>query len=112
GGIGLLRHPNLLRAGLPPDPPAGGDPAMSTVHTYDARNGRDQSRPGRRRRGWAEVRWKYPVAVLIVFYAAFPLVYALSAALDKSGSLAGSTSLFARVSLTNFEALGDTMFWV
>ena len=85
---------------------------MSTVHTYDSRNGRDQYRPGRRRRWWAEVGWKYPVAVLIVFYAAFPLVYALSAALDKSGSLAGSTSLFARVSLTNFEALGDTMFWV
>lgn len=85
---------------------------MSTVHTYDSRNGREQHRPGQRRRWWAEVGWKYPVAVLIVFYAAFPLVYALSAALDKSGSLAGSSTLFARVSLTNFEALGDTMFWV
>lgn len=65
----------------------------------------------RRSRWWGEVGWKYPVAVVIVFYAAFPLVYALSAALDPSGSLAGSSTLFRQVGLDNFAALGDTMYW-
>ena len=70
-----------------------------------------RSTPTRRRRWWAEVGWKYPIALVIVFYAAFPLVYALSAALDERGSLAGSGSLFRTISFANFQALGDTMFW-
>ena len=70
-----------------------------------------RSTPARRRRWWVEVGWKYPVALVIVFYAAFPLVYALSAALDERGSLAGSGSLFRTISFANFQALGDTMFW-
>ncbi|GMA33138.1 sugar ABC transporter permease [Litorihabitans aurantiacus] len=48
---------------------------------------------------------------MIVFYAAFPLVYALSAALSSRGSLAGSSSLFSDVSGVNFAALGGTMYW-
>jgi arabinogalactan oligomer/maltooligosaccharide transport system permease protein len=46
-----------------------------------------------------------------VFYAVFPLVYALSAALDPAGSLAGSSSLFRTIGLDNFVALGDTLYW-
>lgn len=65
----------------------------------------------RNRRWWAEVGWKYPVGAVIVFYAVFPLVYALSAALDPRGSLAGSSRLFSSIGLDNFTALGDTMFW-
>ncbi len=65
----------------------------------------------RRRRWLSEVGWKYPVALIVVFYAAFPLVYALSASLDRSGSLSGSTTLFRNVSLDNYAALGDTLFW-
>ncbi|NEE01110.1 sugar ABC transporter permease [Phytoactinopolyspora halotolerans] len=65
----------------------------------------------RRRRWLAEVGWKYPVAVLIVFYAAFPLAYVLSAALASSGTLTGSTELFRSVSAANVTALGDTRFW-
>lgn len=68
-------------------------------------------RAGRRRRWWAEVGWKYPLAVIIVFYSAFPLVYALSAALSRRGSLAGSASLFADLSTANFQSLGSTMYW-
>lgn len=67
--------------------------------------------PARRRRWWAEVGWKYPLALVIVFYAAFPLVYALSAALDERGSLAGSGAMFRTISGANFQALGDTLFW-
>lgn len=71
-----------------------------------------RARTASRRRRWlSEVGWKYPVALVVVFYAAFPLVYALSAALDERGSLSGSEVLFRNVSLSNFSALGDTLFW-
>ena len=71
-----------------------------------------RARTASRRRRWlAEVGWKYPVALVVVFYATFPLVYALSAALDERGSLSGSEVLFRTVSLNNFSALGDTLFW-
>ena len=65
----------------------------------------------RRARWWAEVGWKYPVAVVIVLYAAFPLVYALSASLDRRGSLAGSGALFRSVGVENYRALGGTLYW-
>jgi arabinogalactan oligomer/maltooligosaccharide transport system permease protein len=65
----------------------------------------------RRARWWKDVGWKYPVALVIVFYAIFPLVYALSAAFNPGGSLAGSSSLFRTIGLDNYQALGDTMYW-
>ena len=72
---------------------------------------RVENRPGRRRRVFAEVAWKYPIAVLVVFYAAFPLLYVLSASLNPRGSLSGSSALFSAVSADNFAALGGTRFW-
>ncbi|WP_062291355.1 sugar ABC transporter permease [Demequina phytophila] len=68
-------------------------------------------RPTRRSRWWAEVGWKYPFAALIIFYAAFPLVFVLSASLDESGSLSGTETLFSSFSLANYQALNDTLFW-
>src|SRR5699024_4939680 len=95
------RHRNHLGAGLPPDPQARGDLAMTTLPSPT------RARTASRRRRWlSEVGWKYPVALVVVFYAAFPLVYALSAALDERGSLSGSEVLFRNVSLSNFSALG------
>lgn len=70
-----------------------------------------RSSPTRRTRWWAEVGWKYPVAIIIGFYAIFPLVYVLSASLSKSGSLSGSSTLFSEISFANFQALGETQFW-
>lgn len=67
--------------------------------------------PTKRSRWMVEVAWKYPVAVLVVFIAAFPLVYVLSASFSKIGSLAGSSRLFAQFSLANYQALGDTKYW-
>jgi len=66
----------------------------------------------RRRRWWAEVGWKYPLAVVIIFFAVFPLLYVLSASLKPGGSLAGSSELFRAVDPSNYVALGDTSFWV
>lgn len=67
--------------------------------------------PTKRSRWMAEVGWKYPVAVVIAFYAIFPLVYVVSAALSRSGVLSSTKRLFSDMSLANFEALGDTKYW-
>lgn len=83
-------------------PPRGARPAAAPA---------DSRAPARRRRFWAEVGWKYPVAALIIFYAVFPLVYVLSAAFNPRGSLAGSSALFSAVSVDNFAALGETRYW-
>ena len=55
--------------------------------------------------------WKYLLAVGIVVYATFPLLYVLSAAFAESGTLTGSTSLFTSFSTKNFAALSDTRYW-
>ena len=67
--------------------------------------------PARRRRWWAEVGWKYPLAALIIFFSVFPLLYVVSASLRPGGSLAGSSNLFQAVDPANYLALGDTRFW-
>lgn len=67
--------------------------------------------PGKRRRWVVEVGWKYLVAVVIMFYAAFPLVYVLSASLSSSGTLSSSSGLFSDISWTNYAALGGTSYW-
>lgn len=67
--------------------------------------------PARRRRWVAEVGWKYPLAVVIVFFSVFPLLYVLSASLKPGGSLAGSSALFSAADVANYVALGDTRFW-
>lgn len=68
-------------------------------------------RAARRSRWLAEVGWKYPVAVVVIFYAAFPLIYLVSAAFARTGTLTGSTALFTSFSTRNFGALGLTRFW-
>lgn len=65
----------------------------------------------RRRRWWLEVGWKYLFAAIVVFYAVFPLVYVLSAALNPRGTLSGSNNLFSAFDLSNFAALGATSYW-
>ncbi|MBZ4485776.1 ABC transporter permease subunit [Microbacterium sp. cx-55] len=67
--------------------------------------------PARRRRWWLEVGWKYFFAAIVIFYAVFPLVYVLSAALNPRGTLSGSTALFSSFDLANFAALGQTSYW-
>ncbi|MDF2492244.1 MAG: ABC-type maltose transport system, permease component [Microbacterium sp.] len=67
--------------------------------------------PARRRRWWLEVGWKYFFAAVVVFYAVFPLLYVLSAALNPRGTLSGSTALFSAIDVSNFVALGETSYW-
>jgi arabinogalactan oligomer/maltooligosaccharide transport system permease protein len=83
----------------------------ATTSVPPGASGTADRRKVRRRRWFAEVGWKYLFAVLIVFYAAFPLVYTLSAALNPRGTLSAASGLFSSFSLENFIALGDTKYW-
>lgn len=68
----------------------------------------NRMRPGR---WFSELGWRHVVGVIAVVYAAFPLVYVLSASLSENGTLTGSNSLFSDVSTANYAQLGTTMFW-
>lgn len=61
---------------------------------------------------WArELGWRHIIGVVGVIYAAFPLVYVLSASLATRGTMTGSNELFADVSIVNYQGLADTRFW-
>jgi arabinogalactan oligomer/maltooligosaccharide transport system permease protein len=64
-----------------------------------------------RKRWFVEIGWRHVVGVLAVIFAAFPLVYVVSASLAQNGTLTGSNDLFAAVSGANYTALNDTLFW-
>jgi arabinogalactan oligomer/maltooligosaccharide transport system permease protein len=46
--------------------------------------------------------WKHVVALVVVVYAVFPLLYALSASFATGGTLVGSNRLFAAVDVQNY----------
>ncbi|WP_188484569.1 sugar ABC transporter permease [Cellulomonas carbonis] len=58
-----------------------------------------------------ELGWRHLVGVVAVVYAAFPLLYLISASLAERGTLTGSNDLFSTVSFNNYADLGDTLFW-
>lgn len=64
----------------------------------------------RRKRWWQEVGWRYGVAVVVIAYALFPLLYVVNAALSRTGTLTGSNALFEEISTANFDALLATYF--
>lgn len=49
--------------------------------------------------------WRHLVAVITTAFAVFPLLYVLSAALNSTGTMAGSNVLFSRIDFGNFEQL-------
>lgn len=65
----------------------------------------------RRGRWWRELGWKYPLAIVIIFYSIFPLVYVLSASLSDAGTLSSSRAMFSDISFSNYAALSDTSYW-
>ena len=60
------------------------------------------------RRRFAETGWRHVVGVAAVIFAAFPLVYVLSASLNPNGTLVGSNSLFRTIDLGNYFRLFDS----
>ncbi len=71
--------------------------------------------PERRRKSprlWLrELGWRHLVGIVAVVYAAFPIVYVVSASLTTDGTLTGSNQLFATLSGANYTALNATKFW-
>ncbi|QRV02526.1 sugar ABC transporter permease [Arcanobacterium phocisimile] len=60
-----------------------------------------------------ETGFRHLIAVVAVAYAAFPILYIVSAALNPSikTTLTGANKMFSSVSVDNFTELSDTMFW-
>jgi len=58
-----------------------------------------------------ELGWRHLVGIVAVVFAAFPIVYVVSASLAESGTLTGSNDLFAEIDGSNYAALGETRFW-
>ena len=72
--------------------------------------------PGQRRKTpqqWLrQLGWRHLVGVIAVVYAAFPIVYVMSASVASGGTLTGSNELFATVSWANYATLNTTKFWM
>lgn len=85
--------------------------ATQGITTQGAPTTRGGRTPERRARWWAEIGWRYVVAVVVLAYAVFPLLYILSASLNPRGSLAGSSALFSAIAGDNYAALAGTHFW-
>jgi arabinogalactan oligomer/maltooligosaccharide transport system permease protein len=59
-------------------------------------------------RWFRESGWRHIVGLLALVFALFPLVFVLSASVNTSGNLTGSTAIFQSFTLDNYEALfGD-----
>ena len=65
-------------------------------------------------RWWKEVGWRHIVAILMIIYCVVPLLYVLSVSLNPGGTLAGSNSLFTKISFQNYVDLGGegSAYWL
>ncbi|MDR1790852.1 MAG: ABC transporter permease subunit [Propionibacteriaceae bacterium] len=58
-------------------------------------------------RWWGHLGWRHVVGVIAVIYAAFPIVYVVSASLAPKGTtMTGSNALFSSISFDNYLRLG------
>ena len=81
-----------------------------TVSTPTRRTPHGDTLPTRRRErsntSWVKDKgWRHAVGIVTIVFALFPLLYVLSAALDSSGTLAGSNRLFGQIDFENFAQL-------
>jgi arabinogalactan oligomer/maltooligosaccharide transport system permease protein len=56
-------------------------------------------------RWFRQTGWRHVVGIVIILFAAFPLVYVLSASLNPTGTLVGSNQLFRAVDFGNYVEL-------
>ena len=49
--------------------------------------------------------WRHLLGIIAVVFAAFPLVYVLSASLSPGGTLTGSNQLFSKIDFSNYSKL-------
>lgn len=84
---------------------------MATVTSTSDRSAVSTTRRMPARVWFAELGWRYVIAVLAIIYAAFPIVFIISSSVSSSSSLSGSNRLFTSFSTNNYEALNATRFW-
>ena len=56
-------------------------------------------------RWFATTGWRHVIGIVVILFAAFPLVYVLSASLNPTGTLVGSNQLFRAVDFSNYVEL-------
>lgn len=83
----------------------------ATTGTTRADVPRTDRTQARRKRWLLDVGWKYLLAIPIIFYAVFPLVYVVSASLNPQGSLSASNAIFSVIDIANYAALANTSYW-
>jgi arabinogalactan oligomer/maltooligosaccharide transport system permease protein len=66
---------------------------------------RPVKRPFKFGRWFRDTGWRHLVAVVMVIFAVFPLLYVLSASFNPGGSLVGSNALFTKIDLQNYVKL-------
>jgi len=92
------------------------NPAVAGSGARDARSLRSPQASGptrplptaRRRtpgRWFADTGWRHLIGVIMLIFAAFPLVYVLSASLNPTGTLVGSNALFRTIDFSNYVEL-------
>jgi arabinogalactan oligomer/maltooligosaccharide transport system permease protein len=54
---------------------------------------------------FAATGWRHLVGLIMVVFAAFPLLYVLSSSLNPSGTLVGSNALFTKLDFANYVSL-------
>src|SRR6478735_5607356 len=54
------------------------------------------------RRWFRETGWRHIIGVVMLVFAAFPLVYVLSASLTPGGTLLSTNGLFSEISFQNY----------
>ncbi|MDO5093513.1 MAG: sugar ABC transporter permease [Propionibacteriaceae bacterium] len=75
---------------------------MSQSHSLASR------RTSSRRTG--AVWWKHVLAIVLIVYCVFPLLFVLSASLNPGGTLTGSNALFRNISFENYGTLFGGLF--
>ena len=83
--------------------------AATTVATAPSGDSPHTSIPARRKRGflfWArDTGWRHLIGIVMLVFAAFPLLYVLSASLNPTGTLVGSNVLFRTIDFGNYVEL-------
>ncbi|BAU33412.1 carbohydrate ABC transporter membrane protein 2 (CUT1 family) [Microcella alkaliphila] len=83
--------------------------AATTVATAPSADRPHTSIPERRKRGflfWArDTGWRHLIGIVMLVFAAFPLLYVLSASLNPTGTLVGSNVLFRTIDFGNYVEL-------
>ena len=74
--------------------------------TADLSHLRKQPAPARRKRGFrrwfTDTGWRHLVAIAVVAFAVFPLLFVFSASLNPNGTLTGSNALFSAIGLDSY----------